>query len=86
GTALALADRLDTLVGIFGIGQAPTGSKDPFSLRRAAIGVLRLLIEKELDLPLVELTKIASENYHGKLREPVKAQHEALNFIEARYR
>jgi glycyl-tRNA synthetase beta chain len=82
GTALALADRLDTLVGIFGIGQAPTGSKDPFSLRRAAIGVLRLLIEKELDLPLVELTKIASENYHGKLREPVKAQHEALNFIE----
>ncbi|MCU4413818.1 glycine--tRNA ligase subunit beta [Acinetobacter sp. WU_MDCI_Axc73] len=86
GTALALADRLDTLVGIFGIGQAPTGSKDPFSLRRAAIGVLRLLIEKGLDLPLVELTKIASENYHGKLREPVKAQHEALNFIEARYR
>lgn len=86
GTALALADRLDTLVGIFGIGQAPTGSKDPFSLRRAAIGVLRLLIEKELDLPLVELTQIASENYHGKLREPVKAQHEALNFIEARYR
>lgn len=86
GTALALADRLDTLVGIFGIGQAPTGSKDPFSLRRAAIGVLRLLIEKELHLTLNDLTKLASENYEGKLREPVKAQHEALNFIEARYR
>lgn len=55
GCALALADRLDTLVGIFGIGQPPTGSKDPFALRRAALGVLRLCVEKGLDLDLREL-------------------------------
>ena len=52
--SLALADRLDTLVGIFGIGQPPTGSKDPFALRRASIAVLRLLIEKGADLDLRE--------------------------------
>jgi glycyl-tRNA synthetase beta chain len=49
---LALADRLDTLIGIFAIGQAPSGAKDPFALRRAALGVLRILIEGELDLDL----------------------------------
>lgn len=57
GTALALADRLDTLVGIFGIGEIPSGSKDPFSLRRASIGILRILIEKRLHLSLPDLVK-----------------------------
>ncbi len=52
GLAVALADRLDTLAGIFAIGQKPTGAKDPFGLRRAAIGVLRLLIELRIDLDL----------------------------------
>jgi glycyl-tRNA synthetase beta chain len=52
GTAVALADKLDTLAGIFAIGQKPSGTKDPFGLRRAAIGVLRILIEKKLDLDL----------------------------------
>jgi glycyl-tRNA synthetase beta chain len=52
GLAVALADRLDTLAGIFAIGQKPTGAKDPFGLRRAAIGVLRLLIELRVDLDL----------------------------------
>jgi glycyl-tRNA synthetase beta chain len=52
GQALAIADRLDTLAGIFGIGQLPTGDKDPFALRRAALGVLRTCIEKQLDLDL----------------------------------
>ncbi|MCK9506424.1 MAG: glycine--tRNA ligase subunit beta, partial [Porticoccaceae bacterium] len=52
GTAVALADRLDTLVGIFGIGQPPTGSRDPFALRRASLGILRILVEKSLDLSL----------------------------------
>lgn len=52
GMVLALADRIDTLVGIFGIGQAPSGSRDPFALRRAALGVLRIIIEKKLDLDL----------------------------------
>lgn len=54
GAAVALADKLDTLVGIFGIGMLPTGSKDPYALRRAALGVLRILIEKQLDLDLDE--------------------------------
>src|SRR5207244_839843 len=48
GCAVAIADRLDTLVGVFGINQAPTGDKDPFGLRRAALGVLRIMIEKKL--------------------------------------
>ncbi len=55
GLILALAERVDTLVGIFGIGQIPTGAKDPFALRRAALGVLRLISEKELRLDLSDL-------------------------------
>ena len=54
GQIVALADKLDTLCGIFAIGQAPTGSKDPFALRRAALGVLRILIEGRLNLNLVD--------------------------------
>ena len=54
GAIIALADRLDTITGIFGIGQQPTGSKDPFALRRASLGVLRLLVDKQLDLDLVD--------------------------------
>ncbi|MDX1698918.1 MAG: glycine--tRNA ligase subunit beta, partial [Thiohalobacterales bacterium] len=55
GQVLALADRIDTLVGIFAIGQPPTGDKDPFALRRAALGVLRIIIERQLELDLREL-------------------------------
>jgi glycyl-tRNA synthetase beta chain len=58
-TALALADRLDTLVGIFGIGQPPTGSRDPFALRRASLAVLRILVEKGIDLDLREALALA---------------------------
>jgi glycyl-tRNA synthetase beta chain len=54
GLALAIADKLDTLTGIFAIGEKPTGAKDPFALRRAALGVQRILIEKSLDLDLVQ--------------------------------
>lgn len=55
GQALAIAEKLDTLCGIFGIGQPPTGDKDPFGLRRAALGVLRIVIERELPLDLMHL-------------------------------
>ena len=55
GTTLALADKLDTLAGIFAIGEKPTGTKDPFGLRRAAIGVVRILIEKRLELDVAQL-------------------------------
>lgn len=61
--ALGLADRLDTLVGIFGIGQPPTGSKDPFALRRASLAVLRILVEKGLDLDLRECLELAAKQY-----------------------
>jgi glycyl-tRNA synthetase beta chain len=61
--AVALADKLETILGIYGIGQVPTGDKDPFGLRRHALGVLRILIETPLDLPLPLLLKIAAENF-----------------------
>jgi glycyl-tRNA synthetase beta chain len=60
GQAVALADKIDTLVGIFAIEQRPTGAKDPFGLRRAALGVLRILLEAGLDLDLVELLEAAA--------------------------
>lgn len=55
GTALALADRLDSLIGIFSIGQQPSGSRDPFALRRASLGVLRIMLERNIDLNLVDV-------------------------------
>ncbi|EED32044.1 glycyl-tRNA synthetase, beta subunit [gamma proteobacterium NOR5-3] len=61
--AVALADRLDTLLGIFGIGQPPTGSKDPFALRRASIAVLRIMIEKQLTLDLRDCLAIAKAGF-----------------------
>ncbi|MCB1766215.1 MAG: glycine--tRNA ligase subunit beta, partial [Candidatus Competibacteraceae bacterium] len=63
GRSIALADRLDTLIGIFAIGQAPSGAKDPFALRRAALGVLRILIEGKLDLDLRALLEHAAANF-----------------------
>jgi glycyl-tRNA synthetase beta chain len=59
GTCVALADKLETLVGLFGIGERPTGDKDPFALRRHALGVLRMLVEGRLALPLDRLLAIA---------------------------
>lgn len=67
GAILAIADRLDTLVGIFGINLIPTGDKDPFGLRRNAIGILRILIEKELNLDLYQLILLAETHYQQKL-------------------
>ena len=68
GAAVAVADKLDTLVGIFGIGMLPTGSKDPYALRRAALGVLRILIEKQLDLDLAEAIEFAIEQFEGNVK------------------
>jgi len=61
--AVALSDKLETLVGIYGIGQVPTGEKDPFGLRRHALGILRILVETPLDLPLGALLKTAAGNF-----------------------
>jgi glycyl-tRNA synthetase beta chain len=67
GRVLSLADRLDTLVGIFAIGQRPTGVKDPYALRRASLGVLRLLIETPLELDLKELLEFTAEELRAKV-------------------
>ena len=63
--ALAIADRLDSLVGLFGIGQPPSGTRDPFALRRASLGVLRIIIERELPLDLQTCCEWAEENFTG---------------------
>ncbi len=83
GQALALADKIDTLVGIFAIEQRPTGAKDPFGLRRAALGVLRILLEARLDLDLAEVLRVSAA------AQPVRrdaAADEVYDFITERLR
>ncbi len=67
GQCLAISEKIDSLIGIFSIGKAPTGDKDPFGLRRSAIGLLRIIIECELDIDLKELISIAASNYPDAL-------------------
>jgi len=83
--AVSLADKLDTLVGIFGIGQAPKGAADPFALRRAAIGLLRIITAKNLDLDIVELVEIAKLQYGKKLTN-IKVTQDVVDFLFARFR
>jgi glycyl-tRNA synthetase beta chain len=64
--AVALADRLDALAGLFSIGQVPTGDKDPFGLRRAALGVIRILVERKLDLDFHDLVRLAFEPFKAQ--------------------
>lgn len=85
GLAVAIADKLDTLVGIFGINQSPTGSKDPFGLRRAAIGLLRIIIEKELPLDLNVLAQQAVNAYGAKLAN-ANTVNDVFEFLLGRYR
>jgi glycyl-tRNA synthetase beta chain len=82
---VAIADKLDTLVGIFGIGMLPTGSKDPYALRRAALGVLRILIEKQLDLDLTEAVAFAVSALGTKVKSAGLAE-QVLEFIFDRLR
>ncbi|MDD2730033.1 glycine--tRNA ligase subunit beta [Malikia sp.] len=73
GLVLALADKLETLIGLFGIGQLPTGDKDPFALRRHALGVIRILAEKQLPLDLPELLKAAAQPFGELITDPSAA-------------
>ncbi|MBT9610360.1 MAG: glycine--tRNA ligase subunit beta [Aquabacterium sp.] len=73
GTVVALADKLETLVGLFGIGQLPTGDRDPFALRRHALGVIRILIEKNLPLALPELFDAAAAPFGELIERPTEA-------------
>jgi glycyl-tRNA synthetase beta chain len=70
GVVVALADKLETLVGLFGIGNLPSGDKDPFALRRHALGVIRLLIEKDLPLNLGALLALATPVFGDKISDP----------------
>ncbi|OGI67097.1 MAG: glycine--tRNA ligase subunit beta, partial [Candidatus Muproteobacteria bacterium RBG_16_60_9] len=83
--SLALADKLDTLVGIFGIGLAPTGEKDPFGLRRAAVGVLRILLEQELALNIDELLELARGRFE-EVSLGANVSRELLSFFFDRLR
>src|SRR5690606_2682506 len=67
GTVLALADKLETLAGLFGIGQQPSGDKDPFALRRHALGVVRMLVEKSLPVPLDALVAAAFDAFDERV-------------------
>lgn len=85
GAALALTDRIDTLVGIFGLNKLPTGEKDPLGLRRAALGIIRIMLDKNLDLDLLELLQVAQHNYQVPL-ENTAAIAQVLDFIFERLR
>jgi len=80
GRALSLADRLDTLMGIFLIGQAPTGDKDPFALRRAALGALRIMIEAELPLDLRKLLRSTADGYE-QFADSAGVVEEVMEFV-----
>ena len=85
GRAVSIADKLDTLTGIFGVGQGPTGDKDPYGLRRAALGVLRIVIEGELNLDLRRLIQDAAKGYDSKISDKnVAAQ--VFDFMTERLR
>ena len=85
GQTLALADRLDSLVGIFAIGQQPSGDKDPFALRRAALGVVRICIENELDIDLEALLNTAAETFDASVNA-ASATGDVFNYVMDRLR
>ena len=84
-SAVALADKFDTLTGIFGIGQAPKGSADPFALRRAALGALRIIVEKNLPLDLEDLVKKSAALFGDKLTNQ-NVVDDVVDFMLGRFR
>ncbi|EGP05625.1 glycyl-tRNA synthetase subunit beta, partial [Pasteurella multocida subsp. gallicida str. Anand1_poultry] len=84
-SAVALADKFDTLTGIFGIGQQPKGSADPFALRRAALGALRIIVEKNLQLDLAEIVKKSSALFGDKLTN-ANVVEDVVEFMLGRFR
>ena len=84
GTVVALADKLETLVGMFGIGNLPTGDKDPFALRRHALGVIRMLVEKKLPLNLPDVMQAAAQSFGALLPDAARSNEQLLAFIYER--
>lgn len=85
GQILAISDKLDTLVGIFAIGQKPTGEKDPYALRRASLGILRTIIERELDLDLQQLIGTSAALFADKV-DAASSKDEVFEFMLERLR
>ena len=85
GQILSISDKLDTLVGIFAIGQKPTGEKDPYALRRASLGILRTIIERQLDLDLKQLISESAELLKDKV-DASKVEQEVFDYIIERLR
>ena len=85
GLAVALADKLDSMVGIFAIGQIPSGDKDPFALRRSALGIIRIIIDKALPLDLADMIDDSIALYQDKVTQP-STRENVLDFILARFR
>jgi len=86
GMAVAIADKLDTLVGIFGIGQKPTGDKDPYALRRATLGILRIIIGQKLPLDMATLVDASLATFGTTLKDSNSVRGDVLEFIQGRYR
>jgi glycyl-tRNA synthetase beta chain len=84
GALLAVADRIDTITGVWGAGLKPTGSKDPFALRRQSLGVIRILLERDLDLSFEDLFEFAAASYGERLSDPRTLVREVCEFVRER--
>ena len=85
GNILAISDKLDSIVGLFAVGQPPTGSKDPFALRRSAIGVLRIMVENKLDLDLLACIKMSLKGFNS-LEIEADTSEKVFEFMIERFR
>jgi len=86
GDIVSIADKMDTIVGCFGVGLVPTGTADPFGLRRQALGIIRIILEKEYPLSLGELIEKSGEQLKEKMERPLpEAKTEVLDFFRIRY-
>jgi glycyl-tRNA synthetase beta chain len=84
GALLAIADRLDTLVGVWAAGMVPSGSKDPFGLRRGALGVIRILLDRGMNLAIEDLLRTAAAGYGDLVSDPEGLVREASEFVRDR--
>jgi glycyl-tRNA synthetase beta chain len=86
GDIVSIADKLDTIVGSFGVGLVPTGTADPFGLRRQALGIIRIILEKKYPLSLIELIEESERQLKGRMeRPPEEVKQEVLEFFRGRY-
>ena len=86
GDIVSIADKMDTIVGCFGVGLVPTGTADPFGLRRQALGILRIILEKKYSISLTGLIEESEKQLKGKMERPVeKVKGEVLDFFRVRY-